>query len=543
MNRKLLLLSIGLVLILAVALVAAVGDKPKMIPIPDRQELQLPSSRASCTMNHTNGVGDSYHSFGAGSRIVSLFDPTDPVTSGCGIAAAYPFEITAFSFTLVAILMATWPANVDVVVYDLDPTGDPCAGPGAELCRYSIVADETTYGYPTVGTFTFPTPCCANRPFFIGLEYTSGGEFYTPGIVCDDTDPPLCLHYVYYKPNEDWYEWDIFWGSNPGNPLFWVAGETESGNCYSDSPKSWYQTPDLTELGMDVNASILHFVLADDFECTETAPITEIHIWGSWFDDIYPGADPPSIEGNPGNAMFHLSIHGDIPAGVEAPWSMPGPMLADWHIMPGQFFCKPVKLLDDYEGWFNPPDGWIPDGDRNCFEYIFQFTENNWFIQEGSEQAPVTYWLDVQAYTLPGVAPALFGWKTSINHWNDDAVWFEGEDLGEQLAWSELKYPDGHPYYPESIDQAFLIGGLCDCQPGEADGKPLVNILDIVYLINYKYKLGPDPIPYALCSGDTNCDCLMNILDIVYLINYKYKEGPHPCTCGNFIANCGGPLR
>ncbi|HHI03468.1 MAG TPA: hypothetical protein ENL22_08100 [candidate division Zixibacteria bacterium] len=310
-----------------------------------------------------------------------------------------------------------------------------------------------------------------------------------------------------------------------------------------DTPKNWYQEPDLSELGMDVNVTYPMYVLADDFECTENAPITEIHIWGSWFEDIYPGADPPSIEGDPGNVRFHISIHADVPAGSIEEWSMPGPMLADWIFEPGEFIYKPVSLEGPYEGWFNPPVEWLPIGDRNCWEYIFLFDETNWFIQQGSDAAPVVYWLDVQAIMPEGVTPAFFGWKTSIRHWNDDAVWFDGEDVPQQLPWWELRYPDGHPFFPESIDQAFLIGGPCDCVPGEADGTPPINILDIVWLINYKYKEGPAPTPYELCSGDANCDCLVNILDIVYLINYKYKLGPAPCTCGNFIANCPGGLR
>ncbi len=31
-------------------------------------------------------------------------------------------------------------------------------------------------------------------------------------------------------------------------------------------------------------------------------------------------------------------------------------------------------------------------------------------------------------------------------------------------------------------------------EAGDADGIPPVNILDIVYLINYKYKSGPEPL-------------------------------------------------
>jgi len=81
--------------------------------------------------------------------------------------------------------------------------------------------------------------------------------------------------------------------------------------------------------------------------------------------------------------------------------------------------------------------------------------------------------------------------------------------------------------------------GPCDCVSGEADGSTPISILDVVYIINFKYKEGPDPIPYALCSADAECDCDIDILDIVYLINFKYKEGPSPCACEVWVSNCG----
>jgi hypothetical protein len=61
---------------------------------------------------------------------------------------------------------------------------------------------------------------------------------------------------------------------------------------------------------------------------------------------------------------------------------------------------------------------------------------------------------------------------------------------------------------------------------GDVNDDGTINILDIVFLINYKYKNGaaPDPIE----SGDVNSDGTINILDIVYLINYKYKNGAAP---------------
>ncbi|MBN1766812.1 MAG: hypothetical protein JW860_16280 [Sedimentisphaerales bacterium] len=49
----------------------------------------------------------------------------------------------------------------------------------------------------------------------------------------------------------------------------------------------------------------------------------------------------------------------------------------------------------------------------------------------------------------------ILGWKTSLDHWNDDAVWNDGM----VLDWYELRYPPGHPYMGQSIDLAFVITG------------------------------------------------------------------------------------
>ncbi|MGQ9573346.1 MAG: DUF7901 domain-containing protein [Chloroflexota bacterium] len=67
----------------------------------------------------------------------------------------------------------------------------------------------------------------------------------------------------------------------------------------------------------------------------------------------------------------------------------------------------------------------------------------------------IIYWLDVQADSDEG----LFGWKTSLDHWNDDGAWASGTDPVGPTAWSELVYPPGHPMEGQSIDLAFAIRG------------------------------------------------------------------------------------
>lgn len=63
---------------------------------------------------------------------------------------------------------------------------------------------------------------------------------------------------------------------------------------------------------------------------------------------------------------------------------------------------------------------------------------------------------------------------------------------------------------------------------GEANADGIVNIADVVYLINYVWIGGPDPIP--LEAGDLNCDGAIDIEDVTYLIRYLFAGGTPPCN-------------
>ncbi len=70
-----------------------------------------------------------------------------------------------------------------------------------------------------------------------------------------------------------------------------------------------------------------------------------------------------------------------------------------------------------------------------------------------------------------------------------------------------------------------------DC--GDINNDSVIDHIDIVYLINYIYRSGFDPLcsPVIICA-DVDFDGIVNILDIVYLLDYKYKDGPSP-ICGS----------
>ena len=61
---------------------------------------------------------------------------------------------------------------------------------------------------------------------------------------------------------------------------------------------------------------------------------------------------------------------------------------------------------------------------------------------------------------------------------------------------------------------------------GDANGDRIINVVDVVYLINYVYIDGPAPHP--LQAGDANSDRVVDITDVVYLIKYLFLGGPPP---------------
>ena len=240
----------------------------------------------------------------------------------------------------------------------------------------------------------------------------------------------------------------------PGGSSPTPDGEVEDyAIAIEDAPSpgepKWIQRPDLSEQGMDVRATE-PFILADDFGCTVTEPITNVVVWGSWYYDETPFGSESNLE-------FTLSFHADIPTNELQRFSMPGEPLWSQRFTNGMFKVD-VERRELQEGWYDPRTGvYDPNGDTICFRYTFPAVETNRFVQQGTTNDPVVYWLDVQAHPRGGT-DAIFGWKTADTNWNDDAVWGEGREP-HPGPWNELRYPDEHPRRGESIDLAFALYG------------------------------------------------------------------------------------
>jgi len=219
----------------------------------------------------------------------------------------------------------------------------------------------------------------------------------------------------------------------------------------------WLQEPDLSRTGVDMDATTdlpplaCPEILADDYECTIPGPVTQIEIWGSWYQDILIGNDA-------GNATFTLSIRKDVPAtSIAAGYSMPGAVLWSKVFSKGQFAVE--KVAADIEGFAIPCESSYSANDhQGVYKYTFTIDPAEAFVQEGTADRPVVYWLSVQARLIhpPGSKGTRFGWKTSLRTWNDDAVWVQADEPYTG-TWRQLDYPVQHPLRGEPTALAFDI--------------------------------------------------------------------------------------
>lgn len=62
---------------------------------------------------------------------------------------------------------------------------------------------------------------------------------------------------------------------------------------------------------------------------------------------------------------------------------------------------------------------------------------------------------------------------------------------------------------------------------GDANQDGAVDIIDVVYLVNYLFRHGP--APGSVEAGDANCDRVIDIADVIYLAKWVLKRKPWYC--------------
>ncbi|MGB2821457.1 MAG: GEVED domain-containing protein, partial [Phycisphaerae bacterium] len=136
---------------------------------------------------------------------------------------------------------------------------------------------------------------------------------------------------------------------------------------------------------------------------------------------------------------------------------MPDDLLWAEDFQRGEFQEALYYKVPDGEYWWDPATGQlIPSADHEIWRIDIYIDPalHDIFVQTGTRENPVIYWLDVQVETLGGQQ---IGWKTRrwTEHFMDDAVWDRGSEGPRD--WKEMRYPDGHRYEGDSIDMAFAL--------------------------------------------------------------------------------------
>ena len=313
---------------------------------------------------------------------------------------------------------------------------------------------EELHGVPQgMGTLcTQLQACCLEDGICVDVDPLCcdelGGTPQGAGTACVDMTIACCL------PDDTCVDVDPLCCDDIGGESMGPGTSCETTLCWcdwvpGDEAKSWVQMPDVTPNGVDVRVDsyeVLPRIMAASFGCTSYGPITDVHLWGSWFDDAKGQI-----------TSIRLSIWSNNPTGPGG-YYVPDEQLWDRDFLPGEFSEKLYAEVDPGERWWDPATGQLIEfGDTQVWQINICIDPSEAFYQEGTPAAQVIYWLGVEVMTDGG---GLFGWKSYERSQRGRdiiaAVWAEGEWPPD---WEELRYPLGHPYAEDRMDLALVITG------------------------------------------------------------------------------------
>jgi hypothetical protein len=211
-----------------------------------------------------------------------------------------------------------------------------------------------------------------------------------------------------------------------GSTLAWA--DWDVGDPYK---MHFPQLPDPN--GWDINITGTGNLVADDWQCTQTGPVSDIHFWYSvQGDDL--GTSINSVT---------ATIYGDIPVSGTVPFSRPGSLLWSGTFGVGAFQSRFSGT--GTQGFASPQEGtpgWVrPD------HIVFNQTNITGIADPFVQTAGTIYWLGLSVQVT---GTSLIGWKTSLDAFQDDSTF-----LGTNGLWNELVKPE--IFGGQSLHQAFVI--------------------------------------------------------------------------------------
>ena len=189
------------------------------------------------------------------------------------------------------------------------------------------------------------------------------------------------------------------------------------------------------------------------------------------------------------------------------------------------FFSIPGNITTDYDPYGNnrgngitgSSGGWV-EGEFDLNDYVgeeiylrFRYITDSYVDEEGfyvddifpferyENQVVLSDAITDTLYQIEGQSPGTYYYKVRAKDFQDQiGPWSNVEDV--------------------VVLETFIRG--------DANGDGKVDVVDVVYLINYLFDEGSAPVPFE--AGDANSDGKVNVDDIVYLINYLFSGGGPP---------------
>lgn len=202
---------------------------------------------------------------------------------------------------------------------------------------------------------------------------------------------------------------------------------TKNTKAYKGTYVKWSQPPVVLDEASDMphiqgwdERSLYHPqyrpIVADDWQCTDERPITDIHWWGSFIGWTQPYL-PPVLP-----RAFHLGIWTNVPAVAGDPLSFSHPGQMIW-----EHVCD--KWVWNFAGYDIDPRCEYPElpceKNEACFQFNQLLSENEWFYQKPDPDGQGgIYWLSIAAIYDADVQEIRYpwGWKTRPHFFEDDAV-------------------------------------------------------------------------------------------------------------------------
>lgn len=188
-------------------------------------------------------------------------------------------------------------------------------------------------------------------------------------------------------------------------------------------------------------------IVADDFRCLGSMPVTSVHWWGSYYG-WEQGTGMPTVQPD----AWWIGFWSNVPAGIATPYSFPKQLLHSFTVPAGR-----VQVNKAGGDWYY---GEYPND--TCYEYYLPLLPQEVFKQNDFNDVTMdhTYWLSIVAIYQHQESPYYpWGWKTRPWPWMDDAVTFNLPFLPAQGFINDplTITPLTDPVFHESVDVCFEL--------------------------------------------------------------------------------------